>query len=233
MVSFVVEALPEPAQNALASLYADAPPMAPGLAAQVVREELGADPEHVFLDWTAEPVAAASIGQVHRAVTVDGREVAVKVQYPGVGDTIVADLANAERLYALLGSLTLKGLDTTAVVDELRDRMVEEVDYQREAANQLELREAFHGHPVVRIPDVVARHSTRRVLTTGWVDGLPWSGDAGADRALIPRPGVSSGETVWRAAQHSNPPPRPVQRRPPPWQLPVHPDPLRASTRTP
>ena len=202
LVSFVVEALPEPAQHALASLYADAPPMAPSLAEQVVREELGHDPEHVFLDWSAEPVAAASIGQVHRAVTRDGREVAVKVQYPGVADAITADLANAERLYALLGQFTLKGVDTTAVIDELRDRMVEELDYRKELANQTSLRAEYSGHPWVRIPEVLPAYSASRVITSEWVDGLPWAvmmerteGDA-EQRRLI-------GEMVWRFAQHS------------------------------
>lgn len=202
LVSFVVEALPEPAQQALAALYADAPPMAPSLAEQVVREELGHDPEHVFLDWSSEPVAAASVGQVHRAVTRDGREVAVKVQYPGVGEAITADLANAERFYALLGSFTLKGLDTKGVVNELRERMVDELDYRKEAANQSELRTLFAGHPFVRIPEVVPAYSARRVITSEWVDGLPWAqmmerteGDPSTRRHI--------GEVVWRFAQHS------------------------------
>ena len=82
LISFIVEALPEEAQQALATLQAGAPPMAPSLAAEVVREELGGDPERIFLDWSPEPAAAASISQVHRAVTRDGRTVAVKVQVP-------------------------------------------------------------------------------------------------------------------------------------------------------
>ncbi|HEY3483729.1 MAG TPA: AarF/UbiB family protein, partial [Ilumatobacteraceae bacterium] len=92
LVSFIFEALPDEAQAALATLQADAAPMAPSLAAAVVTEELGAPPERAFLDWTDLPVAAASIGQVHRAVTPGGRDVAVKVQYPGVHEAIEADL---------------------------------------------------------------------------------------------------------------------------------------------
>jgi predicted unusual protein kinase regulating ubiquinone biosynthesis (AarF/ABC1/UbiB family) len=86
--------------------------MAPSAAAAVVRAELGAEPEHVFLDWQPLPIAAASIGQVHRAVTHDGRKVAVKVQYPGVGDAIETDLNNTEGLYRLV-SVSAQGPWTT------------------------------------------------------------------------------------------------------------------------
>ncbi|HTH05472.1 MAG TPA: AarF/UbiB family protein, partial [Ilumatobacteraceae bacterium] len=88
LISFIFEALPDEAQEALATLQADAAPMSPSLAASVVQSELGAPPERVFLEWGDMPVAAASIGQVHRAVTPDGRDVAVKVQYPGVREAI-------------------------------------------------------------------------------------------------------------------------------------------------
>ncbi|MGZ4709861.1 MAG: AarF/UbiB family protein, partial [Acidimicrobiales bacterium] len=98
MVSFVSDALPPEAQAALAQLQADAPPMAPSLAAEVVRSELGGDPTDVFARWEPVPVAAASIGQVHRATLADGRPVAVKVQYPGIEASIGADLADGERI---------------------------------------------------------------------------------------------------------------------------------------
>src|SRR3954451_12947922 len=107
MFSFIAEGLPPEAQAALATLQADVPPMAPSLAEKVVRDELGADPTHLFLDWNPEPVAAASIGQVHKAVLRDGREVAVKVQYPGVDRAIKGDLDNAEMLYSMFSSLAL------------------------------------------------------------------------------------------------------------------------------
>ncbi len=200
LVSFIIEALPEPAQEALATLQADAPPMAPSLAASVVRDELGDDPERVFLDWSAAPVAAASIGQVHRAVTRDGRVVAVKVQYPGVGDAIEADLDNAELLYGFFASFALKGLDTAALVDELRARMREELDYVREAAATEEFATAFAGHPAVRIPALIPEFSTRRVLTTEWVDGLDWATfTAVADDAARQR----AAEVIWRFAQRA------------------------------
>src|SRR5207302_9665246 len=116
-----------------------------------VRGELGADPERLFLDWSPVPVAAASIGQVHRAVMPDGRVVAVKVQYPGVDRAIKSDLDNAELLYNLFASFALKGLDVKALVDELRARMADELDYGLEAAHQREFAERYAGHPFVRI----------------------------------------------------------------------------------
>ncbi len=200
LLSFVVEALPPEAQQALASLQADAPPMAPSAAAAVVRAELGDEPEHVFLDWQPLPVAAASIGQVHRAVTHDGRRVAVKVQYPGVGDAIETDLDNTEGLYRLVGAFALKGLDHKALVDELRDRMREELDYRREADSQREFAAHFAGHPFVAIPSVDRATSTERVLTSEWVDGMGF-GDFLATAPAAAR--ERAGEIIWRFAQHS------------------------------
>jgi predicted unusual protein kinase regulating ubiquinone biosynthesis (AarF/ABC1/UbiB family) len=174
MISFIAEGLPPEAQAALATLQADVPPMAPSLAEGVVRSELGADPEALFLDWDPVPVAAASIGQVHRAVLRDGREVAVKVQYPGVDKAIRSDLDNAELLYGMFSALAMKNLDVTSLVDELRARMVDELDYEHEARCQTELGAIYAGHPWIRIPAVVPERSSRRVLTSEWVDGLRW-----------------------------------------------------------
>ena len=129
--------------------------MAPSLAEQVVRDELGADPSELFLDWNPVPVAAASIGQVHRAVLRDGRIVAVKVQYPGVDEAIRSDLDNAELLYGLFSSFALKSLDVKGIVDELRARMGDELDYRLEARSQTEFAERYRGHPFIRVPDVV------------------------------------------------------------------------------
>jgi len=200
LLSFVVEALPEPAQQSLASLYSDAPPMAADLAAEVVREELGRPPEQVFLDWQRHPVAAASIGQVHRAVTRTGRDVAVKVQYPGVGEAIEADLSNADALYRMFSAFALKGLDTRALVDELRVRMRDELDYRLEAGHLDEFARHLAGHPFVRVPEVVPEHSTGKVLTTAWVEGLGWSEFAAS---ATPVAKARAGEVIWRFAQHA------------------------------
>jgi predicted unusual protein kinase regulating ubiquinone biosynthesis (AarF/ABC1/UbiB family) len=175
MLSFIVDGLPDEAQRSLAALQGDVPPMSPGAAAAVVRSELGRDPHDVFLDWTDLPVAAASIGQVHRAVLRDGRIVAVKVQYPGIDAAISSDLANAELLYAVFSAIALKSLDVKGLVDELRSRMLDELDYALEASRQAEFARRYRGHPFVHVPDVVAEYSTRRVLTSEWVDGVSWA----------------------------------------------------------
>lgn len=198
MVSFIADGLPPEARAALATLQADVPPMAPSLAAQVVRDELGDDPERLFLDWEPVPVAAASIGQVHRAVLRDGRVVAVKVQYPGVDLAISADLDNAELLYGLFSAMALRGLDVRALVDELRLRMGDELDYRKEADAQTQMAAIYEGHPFISIPKVVPERSATRVLTTEWSDGLRWEEFlAAADEPTRQR----AAEVIFRFAQ--------------------------------
>jgi len=175
LASVIADGLPPEAEAALSSLQSDVPPMAPSLAASVVRDDLGTDPHDAFLDWSPTPVAAASIGQVHRAVTRDGRDVAVKVQYPGAADAIHHDLDNAEGLYTLASTFALRGLDARALVDELRARMVDELDYRLEAANQQRFAERFADHPFIRVPAVVDDRCGEHVLTSEWVDGHSWT----------------------------------------------------------
>ncbi|MPY96046.1 MAG: hypothetical protein GEV08_24200, partial [Acidimicrobiia bacterium] len=165
LASFVDEGLPEPLRQALSSLQADAPPMSAELAASVVEAELGARPDQVFLEWGAEPIAAASIGQVHRAITTDGQAVAVKVQYPGAAEAIAADLANADLVFGSL-ALVYPGFDPAPVVAELKERIVEELDYHNEAANQQLFVDAYAGHPNISVPAVRHDLSTARVLTS-------------------------------------------------------------------
>jgi predicted unusual protein kinase regulating ubiquinone biosynthesis (AarF/ABC1/UbiB family) len=174
MFSFIADGLPPEAAAALATLQADVAPMSPNLARRVIREELGADPEDVFLDWTETPVAAASIGQVHRAVLKDGRVVAVKVQYPGVDKAISSDLDNAQLLYGMFSQFALPSLDVKAMIDEVRARMVEELDYRIELKSQQEFAVYYEGHPFIKIPIAVPEFSTRRVLVSEWVEGLRW-----------------------------------------------------------
>ncbi|HEX2274122.1 MAG TPA: AarF/UbiB family protein [Acidimicrobiales bacterium] len=175
MISFIAEGLPPEARAALATLQADVPPMAPSLAEGVIREELGADPQRLFLDWDPIPTAAASIGQVHKAVMPDGRIVAVKVQYPGVDKAIRSDLDNAEFLYGLFASFALKNMDVKAMVDELRARMGDELDYRLEAQCQAEFADRYRGHPFIHVPDIVPERCARRVITSEWVEGLSWA----------------------------------------------------------
>jgi len=178
MASYVDDGLPEPVRQALATLQAGAPPMSADLAADVVERELGRPPDELFVEWDPEPIAAASIGQVHRAVAVDpedGREraVAVKVQYPGVADAIDADLANTELLGALLRQ-GFSGLDPADMVAEIRERITEELDYRREAANQAHFASFYRGHPFFAVPAVLPQFSTGRVLTSELVVGATW-----------------------------------------------------------
>ena len=200
MISFIAEGLPDEAQQALAALQADAAPMAPTLAASVIRDELGRDPERVFATWEDMPVAAASIGQVHRATDAQGRQLAVKVQFPGVSEAIEEDLDAAEVMYAVFSALALNGLDARALVDELRARMREEVDYRKEAANITEFAERFAGHPWVRIPTLAPEFSTTRVLTTEWVEGMSWN--EFLSRETEPTKQLAA-EVIWRFAQYS------------------------------
>jgi predicted unusual protein kinase regulating ubiquinone biosynthesis (AarF/ABC1/UbiB family) len=200
MISFIAEGLPPEAQQALASLQQDVPPMAPSLAERVIVEDLGAPPTQLFLDWQPVPVAAASIGQVHKAVLRDGRQVAVKVQYPGVDEAIRHDLDNAEFFYGLFASMALRNLDVASLVDELRERMADELDYRIEARHQQEFVDRYRGHPFIRIPEVFAEHSSRRVLVTEWVDGMNWSEfEHRASEPLRQR----AAEVVFRFAQGS------------------------------
>lgn len=199
MLSFVAEGLPDEAQVVLSQLQADAAPMAPSLAASVVQADLGADPAVLFRQWEDLPVAAASIGQVHRAVDDSDRQLAVKVQFPGADAAIREDLDAAEVLYMMFSAMALNGLDARALVDELRLRMVDELDYVKEAANLSEFAAAFAGHPWVRIPQLVPQFSSQHVLTTEWVDGMSWD-------QLMAQPQATKqqiGEVIWRFAQHS------------------------------
>jgi ABC1 atypical kinase-like domain len=170
MASYLDDGLPEPVRASLASLQQDAPPMAPALCAQVVREELGADPTRVFAEWDPTPLAAASIGQVHRARTHSGAHVAVKVQYPGVDDAIRADLTTSDLLFRAL-ALMFPGLEPAPLVEELRARLLEELDYAHEAENQRCFADYYAGHPFIRVPAVVDELSTTRVLTTELATG--------------------------------------------------------------
>jgi predicted unusual protein kinase regulating ubiquinone biosynthesis (AarF/ABC1/UbiB family) len=170
MASYLDQGMPEPVREALAGLQANAPPMSAALAAEVVREELGGEPHDIFDTWDPSPIAAASIGQVHRAITKDGRAVAVKVQYPGVGDAIRADLDNAGMLFGAMGMM-LPGLEPGPLVEELRARLVEELDYVKEAENQRLFADYYAGHPFIHVPAVIDELSTARVLTTELAEG--------------------------------------------------------------
>src|SRR5690348_9297125 len=170
MAGYIDDGLSPAVRQTLARLQDSVPPMSPALAAAVVEEELGAPPERAFARWDPRPIAAASIGQVHRAVTLDGRAVAVKVQYPGIAETIAADLRNVALLRRML-RITAPAQDVDALLTELRDRIGEELDYRREAASQHLMAAYYEGHPTIHVPGVVSELSTRRVVTSELSNG--------------------------------------------------------------
>ncbi|MEU8699570.1 AarF/ABC1/UbiB kinase family protein [Streptomyces sp. NPDC048680] len=173
-LSVFESALPEevagPYRAALTKLQEAAPPMPEGRVHAVLAERLGEDWRELFLTFDDKPSAAASIGQVHRAVWHDGRDVAVKVQYPGAGDALLSDLTQLSRFARLLGPL-IPGMDIKPLITELRDRVSEELDYEQEAQSQREHAEEFAGDPDVVVPGVV--HQSDQVLVTEWIDGVP------------------------------------------------------------
>ena len=170
MASYVDDGLSPAARRTLSRLQDSVPPMSPELAAQVVAEELGLPPERAFATWDPQPIAAASIGQVHRAITHDGRAVAVKVQYPGIAETIEADLGNVALLRRMLRIVAPKQ-DVAALLAELRERITEELDYGKEARNQQLFADYYRGHPTIKVPEIVPELSTRRVVTSELADG--------------------------------------------------------------
>ncbi|MEM9565794.1 MAG: AarF/ABC1/UbiB kinase family protein [Actinomycetota bacterium] len=170
MASYLDTGLPEPVRQTLASLQADAPPMSPELAAAQVEEAFGRSPDDLFLEWDPVPIAAASIGQVHRAITADGEAVAVKIQYPGVAEAVSADLGNADWLFAGMAAM-FPGVDPGPIVTEIKDRLNEELDYRLEAANQRRIGAHFDGHPYIHVPAVIDRYCTDRILTTELATG--------------------------------------------------------------
>lgn len=173
MASFLDDGLPESFRLALSQLQSQAPPMSIDLVHAEIEKELGRPVSELFVEFDDDPIAAASIGQVHRAIirTKDGeRAVAVKVQYPGVADAIDADIKTANLLGTLL-AFGFKSLNPEEMVSEIKERLSEELDYAREARNQQEFAEFYKGHPFIHVPKVFFEYSTSRVLTTELVNG--------------------------------------------------------------
>jgi predicted unusual protein kinase regulating ubiquinone biosynthesis (AarF/ABC1/UbiB family) len=175
-LSIFEAALPEevagPYRTALTKLQNAAPPLPASAVHKVLAAELGPRWRRKFAEFDDAPTAAASIGQVHRAVWSDGREVAVKIQYPGAGDALLTDLTQLARFAALFRVLH-PGLEVKPLISELRDRLGEELDYRREARSQRAFAKAYAGHPEILVPPVVA--AADRVLVTEWIEGTPLS----------------------------------------------------------
>ncbi len=157
-------------REVLGDLQDAAPPVAPEITAAVIEQEYGTPPDRAFARWDPEPIASASIGQVHRAQLHDGTEVVTKVQYPGVAEAVESDLANAEA-FAPLGKMLSPHLRIRPLLEELRARLTDELDYQREATYQQAFFERYDGHPFIRVPRIHLDWCRPRVLVSDYISG--------------------------------------------------------------
>src|SRR5215216_2639407 len=180
-------------QRRLAALRDDVPAIRFAELEKLMRGEFGGPLARVFRDFDECAFAAASIGQVHRATTIDGDDVAVKIQYPGVAEAVDTDLRNAMMLLPLVKRLA-PGLDAKALAAEMRERIGEELDYELEAQNQRRIGRLLRGHPFVRVPRIDTSLSTRRVLVSEYVEGERFEAVRRADDVQRDR----YGEIVFR-----------------------------------
>jgi predicted unusual protein kinase regulating ubiquinone biosynthesis (AarF/ABC1/UbiB family) len=192
-VGLVPEEYREEFQHTLGKLRDAAPNVRFSDMRKVVESELGAPLAETFASFEEEPVAAASIGQVYRAQLPDGRDVAVKVQYPGVAQAVRADLQNLGMILRLMKQIA-PGIDVKATAEEVRDRIGEELDYELEAQHQRSLARIFRGHPFIVIPDVVTGLSREKVLVSEFVHGAGFDAIKLMDQATRDR----VGEIVFR-----------------------------------
>jgi predicted unusual protein kinase regulating ubiquinone biosynthesis (AarF/ABC1/UbiB family) len=180
-------------QQKLAELRDAAPRVAFERMREVMEEDLDDPLEDVFDEFDEEAVAAASIGQVYRARLADGRDVAVKVQYPGVASAVRSDLQNLGLIMRAAKRIA-PGMDTKAMTAEIRERLTDELDYEHEAQSHRAFERAWRGHPFIHVPPVVTRLSGERVLVTEWVDGAGFEEVRELDEATRDR----FGEIVFR-----------------------------------
>jgi predicted unusual protein kinase regulating ubiquinone biosynthesis (AarF/ABC1/UbiB family) len=171
-VGLVAEEHRDEFQRELAKLRDAAPTVSFKQMRRVIEEDLEEPISEIFATFDEEPIAAASIGQVYRAtLRRDGREVAVKVQYPGVASAVRADLQNLDMIMRLLKRMT-PGMDVKAITEEIKERIVEELDYELEAQNQRSLARIFAGHPFIVVPDVIGSLSREHVMVSEFVRGV-------------------------------------------------------------
>ncbi|MEE2853745.1 MAG: AarF/UbiB family protein [Actinomycetota bacterium] len=170
MEAAIPEEFGEPYREALTKLQKDAPPLPAAKVHRVLDAQLGTKWRERFTTFDDTPVASASIGQVHKGVWADGREVAVKIQYPGADEALRADLKTMQRLVGVFKQLA-PGADIQGVVDELIERTEMELDYRLEAENQRAFAKAYHDHPHFAVPRIVA--SAPKVVIQEWMQGTP------------------------------------------------------------
>src|SRR3954466_1053386 len=192
-VGLVPEEHREEFQRKLAALRDAAPNVSFGGMRKVIESELGGSLKENFAEFDPEPIAAASIGQVYRATLHDGREVAVKVQYPGVAAAVRADMQNLGMILRLMKRIA-PGLDVKNTADEIRSRIYDELDYELEAANQRALARIFKGHPFIVVPNVVTELSREKVMVSEFVAGVGFDSVKEADQETRDR----VGEIVFR-----------------------------------
>ncbi|MES1176510.1 MAG: AarF/ABC1/UbiB kinase family protein [Myxococcales bacterium] len=198
MASYVDGIVPEGQreayETALRKLREQAPTSSSAEIRALVERELGAPIDELFRDWEDEPVASASIGQVHRARLSDGRIVAVKVQHTGIARAMESDLENVGMLESVIGTVVGKGVNSRGLLEEVKTRFREELDYALEARRQQEFAALFAGDPQIFVPRVISERSSARVLTSEFVSG--WSLDAAAQRSESERRAYA--EALWR-----------------------------------
>ncbi len=168
----VPEEVAAPYREALVKLQEEAPPMPVRTVHAVLAQQLGGKWRERFRHFDDQPAAAASIGQVHRATWRDGRDVAVKIQYPGAATALMADLNQLARFARLFAGL-FPGMDVKPLIAELKARVIEELDYGLEADSQRQMAAAYVGDPEIVVPRVVA--SAPKVIVSEWLDGIPLS----------------------------------------------------------
>ncbi len=198
MASYVDGLVPEKHADAfeasLKALRAQAPRSSPAAIRQLVEEELRAPIDKLFAEWSDAPLASASIGQVHRAKLQDGSDVAVKVQHPGIAPAVESDLANASLLEGFVGALGGKRFDTKTMLEVIKARFREELDYTFEAANLQAFAELHRGDSTVLVPKLVPGHSSLRVLTTELAVGASFD-----EACAAPEPERRAwAESLWR-----------------------------------
>ncbi len=201
VLSIQEDAIPREFRDVLSKLQTQAPPMHPAYAIDVIERELGRKIAELFADFERKPFAAASLGQVHRATLKEtGEAVVVKVQYPGIDETIESDLKLAAPVVKAL-ALTGKSYDMREMLEEVQARLREEVDYVHEAENQEMLREALAPCPHVVVPRVIRSHSARRVITMERLTGLHLDAFAAAtegDQARRDAAAEKLSDVLWR-----------------------------------
>lgn len=204
MASYVDGVIPEGQrevwEGAMKGLRAAAPSSSPDEVRGVITRELGGAPEELFAEWDPRPFASASIGQVHRARLHDGRAVAVKVQHPGVAEAVESDLANAGMMESVLAPMGLGRHDSKGILEVIRARFREELDYRHEAENYRHFAGLFEGDGKVRVPAVIDDRSAAMVLTTEFVEGRGFDEAIAATEAER----VAWAETLWRFVFRGN-----------------------------